>query len=367
MFIKLLKLKNFRNYEELNICFDKGINFLSGLNGEGKTNILEAISLLSLGKSFVTSNEKECVRINKEFSKINSIIERKNNLEIEIVISEQGKKILINNNEIKRLSEMSGNVYVITFSPKDVSFYKESAVRRRKFIDSSLSMLSPAYLSCISIYKKLIKERNSLLKQDVDFTLLKVIDEQLAPLEFEIIKMRYKFINELNNSIKKLYEKFNINNTEVNLSYLSTVPYDVNKEKCIKNILQQLEESYSTDLSRKNTSKGIHHEDVEFFYKGTNIALTGSQGQNRIATLILKIALADLIKEKFLEEPILLLDDVLSELDENHQRLLGSVLKDYSQSFITGTEIPATIDVDTEFIVSNHSIRRNEKWMKKKF
>lgn len=359
MYIKSLKLTNFRSYENLDVEFSKGINFFKGLNGEGKTNVLEAISLLSLGKSFVTSEEKECIRIPKDYTKINSIIEKNISMDFDITISNVGKRISINKKELKRLSEMAGKVYIVTFSPEDVTFYKGSTLKRRKFIDTSLSMLSPAYLSCLTLFKKLIKDRNSLLKQDVDFTLLKVIDEQIAPLEYEIMKMRTKFINELNKSIKKIYEKMNISLDGINLSYLSVVPFKENKEECIKDILQQIKDDYPNDVKRKVTTRGIHHEDIEFSYKGTNIALTGSQGQNRIASLVLKIALADLIKEKYKEEPVLLLDDVLSELDELHQNALGNLLKDYTQSFLTGTEIPSTIKVDAEFIVSNHSIRRN--------
>lgn len=358
MFIKSLTLKNFRCYENLSLDFSQGINFFTGSNGEGKTNIIEAISLLSLGKSFVTSDEKECIEIFKDYTKIESIIDRGHLLKIEMCISQEGKKVSINNKELNKLSEMAGNVYIVTFAPNDVNFYKGSTANRRKFIDVSLSMLSPAYLSCISLFKKLLKDRNALLKQDIDFTLLKVIDEQLAPLEYEIVKMRTKFIKQLNVSLKRVYEKLNIDAGIMNLEYLSVIPFVEDKKEFVNKLIFQMKDDYANDIKRKSTTRGIHHEDINFIFRGTNIALTGSQGQNRIASLALKVALADLIKEKYKEEPILLLDDVLSELDNNHQEALGNLLKDYKQTFLTGTEVPSNIIVDAEFNVLNHAVRR---------
>ena len=358
MFIEKLTLTNFRCYESLSLDFSQGINFFTGLNGEGKTNIIEAISLLALGKSFVTSDEKECIEIFKDYTKVESIIDRGYPLRIEMIISQEGKKVSLNGKELNKLSEMSGNVYIVTFAPTDVNFYKGSTVNRRKFIDVSLSMLSPAYLSCISLFRRLLKDRNALLKQEVDFTLLKVIDEQIAPLEYEIVKMRTKFIKELNVSLKKVYEKLGIDTGIMNLEYLSVIPFVEDKKEFISKIIFQMKDDYANDIKRKSTTRGIHHEDIKFIFRGTDIALTGSQGQNRIASLALKIALANLIKEKYKEEPILLLDDVLSELDSTHQEALGNLLKDYKQVFLTGTEVPLNIKVDAEFVVSNHSVRR---------
>ena len=254
---------------------------------------------------------------------------------------------------------MSGKVYIVTFDPNDVYFYKGSSLERRKFIDISLSMLSPAYLSCISLFRKLLKNRNLLLKEnEVNEKLIEVINEQIAPVEYEIVKMRTKFINEMNKSILKIYNKLSIPAEDSKLVYKTEIPYFDEKEKFIKEVIMNFKRDYEVDIKRKSTSRGIHHDDVNFFFRGNNIASTGSQGQNRIASLILKLSLADLIKEKYKEEPILLLDDVLSELDIKHQEKLGILLNEYTQAFITGTEIPNVIKNVNEYEVSNHSMRR---------
>lgn len=357
MIIKKLELFTFRSYEYLNIDFDEKINFLTGINGAGKTNILEAISLLSFGKSFVTSQENNCIAFNHEFAKIVSEIESNKVNKMSIVISNEGKKITINNQDIKKISSMATKILTVTFAPKDVRIFKDSPSERRKFVDISLSMLSLSYFSNLSLYKELLKRRNLLLKQEFDLIHLQAIDEQIIPISYEIIKTRKYFIKKLNEKLKEIYNYFKMNE-KVKIEYVSFIDFEEEKQKFIEKMNLLLKDNYEADIKRKSSTIGIHRDDIVFLLSGNNIAIAGSQGQNRIASLAIKLALAKIIEEYAKEKPVLLLDDVLSELDENFQSKLGELLLTMGQVFITGTEIPKTIKNFTEYIVSNHTLRR---------
>ncbi len=357
MIIKNLKLFTFRSYEYLDVDFDSKINFLTGINGAGKTNVLEAISLLSFGKSFVTSQENNCIAFNHEFAKINANVEANKVNRMSIVISNEGKKISINDQDIKKISSMATKILTVTFAPKDVRIFKDSPSERRKFIDVSLSMLSLSYISNLSLYKELLKRRNLLLKQEFDLIHIEAIDTQIIPISYEIIKARKIFINEINKKIKEIYDYFEMND-EVKMEYISFMEFEEDKQSFIKKMNLLLKDNYEADIKRKSSTIGIHHDDIVFMLNGNNIAIAGSQGQNRIASLVIKLALARIIEEYVKEKPVLLLDDVLSELDENFQSKLGNLLSNMGQVFITGTEVPKTIKDCTEYIVSNHTLRR---------
>ena len=354
MWIKKLQLNDFRNYPSLDISFNEGINFLVGINGAGKTNILEAISILSSGKSFVTSDEKNCIAIGKEFAILKATYQKDKERSIKIILSKEGKKIEKDLKEVHKLSEMIGSILSITFSPKDVRFFIDAPQDRRKFVDYSLSIIEPYYLSLISQYRELLKNRNALLKRECDVNLLDVIEEQMIPLQKEIILKRRKFIDDLEKEMKNLYSYFK--EGEISLLYKNSTLSYVDSLNFISLMKKDYEESRKQDLLRGSTGIGIHKDDMRFIFKGNDIALHGSRGQNRIASLILKIALAQIIKNKK-DTPLLLLDDVLSELDVIHIEKLKELLKSY-QVFITGTEVPYQFREANIFEISCHQVKR---------
>lgn len=336
MWIKKLQLNDFRNYPSLNISFDEEINFLVGENGVGKTNILEAISILSSGKSFVTSEEKNCIAQGKEFAKLVAIYQQERERSIKIVLSKEGKKIEKEHKEVHKLSQIVGSILTVTFSPKDVRFFIDAPQEKRKFIDYSLSMLEPYYLSLLSQYRELLKNRNALLKNSSDINLFYVVEEQMIPLQKEITLKRRQFIHDLEKEMNDLYKYFD--EEDIKLQYRNMMLDFVDNNNFVSLMKEKYEESRKQDIIRGSTSLGIHKDDMRLIYKGNDIAIHGSRGQNRIASLLLKIALARFFKKRS-ETPILLLDDVFSELDAMHIEKISELLKTY-QVFITGTEVP---------------------------
>lgn len=335
MIIESLKLNNFRNFETLNIRFNKGINFLYGKNGSGKTNIVEAIYFFYLTKSFRTSNYSQLIKFNNEFSVINGIFnERLMKYKIDIQISKNGKIILVNNKNITKISELSNLINIIYFIPKEVNLFKESPKARRSFLDLSISKFDKDYLSNLQNYEKVLKERNDLLKQEnFDDNLLKIYDEQMATFSFYIYKIRKKYISKLNNHLSKIYTKISGNNEKVTLHY---VPY-INESE---NYLSVFKEKYSSNLENdkkyQRTTEGIHLEDIYLTLNDKNLSYFGSQGENRTAILALKLTPYFLIEDEN-KKPIIILDDVLSELDSARKLKFIDFLKDFKQVFITST------------------------------
>ncbi len=361
MEIKKLKLTNFRNYNSLTVEFSPFINFISGDNGEGKTNILEAISILSLGKSFVTSQEINCIKIQEEYAYIEAEINSDKVKKINFVISPLGKKVTLNGKEIKRISELSSKCLTVTFSPKDVRIFKDSPLERRKFINLSLSMLSKTYMNLLKQYNEFIKKRNLLLKQEIDWLYILTLDEQIAPLSYEIVKIRTEFMKNLEMKVKQIYKYFALDESEISLYYKTFIPFESEKKEYVKKFLEIIKQNYESDLKRKSSSKGIHYDDFTFLLNGNDISIIGSQGQNRIASLALKLGLASLVENISNDKPILLLDDVLSELDDYHQQKLVEILKNLGQIFISGNEVNKTFENCVEYKVSNHEVRRITK------
>lgn len=356
MIISKLKLTNFRNYSNCYIEFNKGINNITGINGSGKTNIVEAINYLTLGKSFKTSDDKTLIKFDEEYAKIEIELFKKEKINLKAVISKEGKKISYNDIELKKLSALSGKLITILFTPEDASFFKDSPLSRRKFLDINISNINNDYLKELLLYKNLLKERNALLKQEnVDSVYLSVIENRMVDPQFKIIQHRKKIINDLNKILKNDYKKIDDEEVELKIKY-HTFSNDDNYESFKENLLNKYKENFEQDLKRKSTSIGIHHDDIEMYRNGREINLYGSQGQNRIAVLALKISMLDLLKERIHDEPIVILDDVLSELDKEHQTKLIECLKEFEQVFITCAkdeidEIDSTIYVVKDNLV----------------
>ena len=327
MYLERLAVINFRNYKQLDVKFNKGINYIVGNNGVGKTNLLEAIYYLSNLESFRSNEDKNLINEFKGQFRLESIVD---GIDYRLTIASGFKELQIDGIEYKKYREYLGNVNVIEFVPMQVYLFKDSPKDRRKFIDKELSKINKDYLEKLLVYNKLIKQRNELLKTSDTYKekLFEVIDEKLAELQTYIIDERKKFLTELENNLKEINIEF-----DIKLKYDSFIS-DVSKE----NILKKYKEVYQKDKEKMVTSIGIHRDDFTMYINNIEIANYASQGEQRYCVLFLKLALAKLIKEKINKDPIIILDDVFSELDESRKIKVYEILKEYEQVFISGCQ-----------------------------
>lgn len=339
MYINNLKLKNFRNYDNTDISFNKGVNVLTGDNAQGKTNILESIYYCSLGKSHRTNKDKELIEWNKEFSYINIHVEKERiDKKIEIKIFKEGKKgIKVNSVPISRISDLIGSFNCVIFSPEDLKIVKDSPAFRRKFIDIELCKLSKRYYFNLVSYQKVLSERNYFLRRSKKFdeNLISVYDEQLSKYGSFIISERLRYIDDLNRFGSKIH--YDISNSKENINFEYIMPFK-NDENIEISILNELKMNWEKDFERKTTSIGPHKDDISIKINGKDTRLYGSQGQQRTSILTIKFASLQIIKDRTGEYPVLLLDDVLSELDLSRQKYVLKSIKNV-QTIITVTGI----------------------------
>ncbi|MCH3965482.1 MAG: DNA replication/repair protein RecF [Clostridium sp.] len=339
MYIKYLQLINFRNYRELNIELNQNMNIFIGDNAQGKTNILESIYYFSIGKSFRTNKDKELINWNGKEAYIKSYIVRNGlNKKIEIKIFKEGKKgININSIKVNKLSDLMGIFNVVMFSPEDLKIVKESPVFRRKFLDMELCKLSRKYYFNLIQYNKVLNERNALLKKlnYNDKSILDIYDEQLSKYGEVIIAFRNKYISELNQKGKIIHFDITSGIEKIEFKYMTSV---IDLSHIRKNLLCDLVKNRENDIEKRNTSSGPHRDDFNISINGVDVRNYGSQGQQRTSVLTIKFASLEIIKDKTGEYPVLLLDDVLSELDKSRQKYILSSIKKF-QTFITCTGI----------------------------
>lgn len=338
MYIKEIELKNFRNYENLKINFNQNLNFIIGKNAQGKTNLLESIFICSMGKSFRTSKDSEMIKFGKDFSRV-TLCAQKQFFEtvIDITLKSEGKKFVkVDGINILKTSQLLENVYIVVFSPEDLKIVKDEPEKRRKFIDRELSVLRPAYFDSLSKYKKVIIQRNNYLKEKIiDPAVLDIWDTQLSHYGADIMKMRKEFTEKLNIISSRIHSGITDGKEKSRLEYEPNVKITVDIQK---NLYDAIKKSYDNDIRLRTTTRGPHRDDITFYIDEINVRNFGSQGQQRTAALSLKLAELDLIKEETGEEAVLLLDDVMSELDNNRQKFLIETLS-ANQIFITSTEI----------------------------
>ena len=335
MIVKNLTLKNFRNHHYLTYEFQKGINLIVGPNGVGKTNIVEAIYYLSLVRSFRTPDEPNLIQKGKESGEISSVINEGDVIrKIKVNLSKEGRRVLLNNKPVSKLSDLAKCVNVVLFEPKDVLLFRGLPKARRNFLDINISKRSPVYLDAISRYEKFLKERNELLKRDnPDKTLLETTTDLLVKLSAPIVSYRQMYVKDINDILIKITRALTGEEEKIEIHYTPFVPYDKDFQKNAKDAFIKGLES---DLKRKATSIGVHREDFSVSLNGRDIAMFGSQGENRLVALALKLSPYFLIEDKD-KRPIVVLDDVLSELDQNHQERLIKFLRKFEQVFITST------------------------------
>ena len=334
MVIETLELSNFRNYDTLFIELDSGINIFYGDNAQGKTNILESIYLCGTTKSHRGSKDKEMIQFQKEESHIRmSVVKKEIPCRIDMHLKRnKAKGIAINGVPIKKASELFGMVNMVFFSPEDLNIIKDGPSERRKFIDIELCQLNKVYLSELSSYQHVLNQRNKLLK-DISFSpdlrsTLDVWDEQLIHYGERIIFEREQFIEELNHIILDIHKNLTGEKEILNISYEPNVSSE--------NFAALLKENREKDLKFKLTSTGPHRDDMCVTVNGIDIRKYGSQGQQRTAALSLKLSEIYLVKKRIKDTPVLLLDDVLSELDSSRQNYLLKSIYDI-QTLITCT------------------------------
>ncbi|MEJ8555362.1 DNA replication/repair protein RecF [Tepidibacter sp. Z1-5] len=342
MYLKSIKLINYRNYDQLYLDFDKRINLLLGKNGQGKTNILEAIYLMSIGKSFRTNKDKELIRFNSENTYIGGIFSKRNDDNIiELVIGNNIKKgVKVNKVSIDKIMQLLGNLNVVIFSPEDLKLVKDGPKERRKFIDREISQIIPLYYNYISNYNKILIQRNKLLKSNyLDESLLDIYDEKLSENARYIYLYRRDFIKKIELLSKKIHKNLTSDLEELKIEYVNQIQVsgDDDLETLKNKFLKKIRSSRNLDKQYRTTKIGPHRDDISIFINSLDVRLYGSQGQQRTASISLKLSEIELIKEETSEYPILLLDDIFSELDQRRQRLLIEEFEDI-QIFITSAE-----------------------------
>jgi len=360
MIVKNLILRNFRNYDYAKVEFDPKLNVIVGENAAGKTNLVEAIYFLSLARSFRTAETSDLIKNKRQFSQIEAQVEQDTiNKDIVALMTSSSKKFICNEKPIRKLSDLSKLINVIVFEPKDTLMFSDSPLVRRNFLDINLSKKSPIYLENLMMFEKLLKERNAILKKDIiDKIQLNVVTEQMIDVEETICKYRAAYINEINNVLSKLITKLKGEKENAEMIYLPFMKLD---DKFKSSCARAYEHNVESDIKHKMTQIGIHREDFKMMLNGKDITEQGSQGENRIAAIALKVAPYFLIEDKA-KKPIVILDDVMSELDDEHKkRLLTFVREDLEQVFITATK--TNIKDASIYEVSNHIVtRRNSKW-----
>lgn len=336
MFIKSLKLKDYRNYDLLNLEFDKATNIFYGDNAQGKTNILEAVYLSGTTKSHRSSKDRDLIRFQCEESHIETIVV-KNGVPYQIDMhlkKNSPKGIAINRIPIKKATELFGLMNFVFFSPEDLNIIKNGPSERRRFMDLELSQLDKLYLKDLTSYNRIVNQRNKLLK-DASFQpslldTLDIWDMQLISYGKKIISRRKQFIQEVNEIIEEVHSKLTGGKEKIILSYESGCGTLSLEEAVLRN--------RERDIKMKSTSAGPHRDDICFRIGDIDIRRFGSQGQQRTAALSLKLSEIELVKKIIKDTPVLLLDDVLSELDKNRQNYLLDSIHDI-QTLITCTGV----------------------------
>ena len=334
MIIKSIQLSNFRNYEKLDISFDSETNIIYGDNAQGKTNLLEAAYWSGTTKSHKGSKDKEMIRFGEDEAHIRTIVE-KNDKEyrIDMHLRKNGAKgVAINKMPIKKASELFGILNIVFFSPEDLNIIKNGPAERRRFIDLELCQLDKIYLSNLSKYNKTLVQRNRLLK-DIAYRpdlidTLQVWDMQLLEYGRHVIKKRREFVNELNEIIQDIHSNISGGREKLILKYEPSIDDIFFEDELLK--------ARSRDLKLCQTTVGPHRDDMLFSVDGVDIRKYGSQGQQRTSALSLKLSEISLVKKNINSTPVLLLDDVLSELAGNRQNYLLNSLSD-TQTIITCT------------------------------
>ena len=344
MWINKIKINNFRNYNNEEINLKENVNIFYGENAQGKTNIIEAIFLCSMGKSFRTKKDKEMIKLDSENSTI-EIEYKKSDRDGKIKINLANKKsVFVNGVRLKKLSELLGNINVVIFTPDDINILKGGPQNRRRFLDIMISQLKPNYMHNLNLYLKTLEQRNNYLRQireeNKSEELLEIWDEKLAEYAININRYRNEFIEKIKNKIKNIHSEITDKKEEIEIEYISECN---NKEEYL-NLLKQRRK---LDIIKGFTTKGVHRDDFVIYINKKQLDIYGSQGQHRTAILSLKLSELNIIYDEIEEYPILLLDDFMSELDKKRREHFLEKIHN-TQVIITCTD---KIDIENQNIL----------------
>lgn len=347
MNIERLQLTNYRNYETLTLDFSPKINVFIGENAQGKTNVMESIYVLAMAKSHRTSNDKELIRWEADYGKIEGVVEKRYGaMPIELTISKKGKKGKINHLEQSKLSNYIGQMNVVMFAPEDLNVVKGSPQIRRRFIDMEIGQISPVYLHDLLHFQKILKQRNHLLKSNqgrmpANDVMFDIYTEQYVQAAVSIIRKRFQFMELLQEWAEPIHFGISRGLEKLQIQYMpvSGMQADWTSEQMEAHLLQKLADAKQREYDRGVTLVGPHRDDLQFLVNGYDVQTYGSQGQQRTTALSLKLAEIELIKQETKEAPILLLDDVLSELDDYRQSHLLNTIQGEVQTFVTTTSV----------------------------
>nr|WP_263323979.1 DNA replication/repair protein RecF [Neobacillus sp. Marseille-Q6967] len=347
MYIEQLALKNYRNYDSLSVEFENKVNVILGENAQGKTNVMESIYVLAMAKSHRTSNDKDLIRWDQEYAKIEGRVQKSHSsLPLQLIISKKGKKAKCNHIEQQKLSQYVGNMNVVMFAPEDLNLVKGSPQVRRRFIDMEIGQVSPVYLHDMSQYQKILQQRNHFLKmmqikKQTDQTMLEILTEQFIDMAVKIVMKRFEFLKLLEKWAKPIHQGISRGLESLEITYKPSV--DVLEDQDLSKMKTSFEEKFSKvrlrEIERGTTLFGPHRDDLLFFVNGRDVSIFGSQGQQRTTALSVKLAEIELIHSEIREYPILLLDDVLSELDDYRQSHLLNTIQGKVQTFVTTTSV----------------------------
>lgn len=367
MRIKSLKLLNFRNYKELNLDFSEGINIFIGENGVGKTNILEAIYVLSLTKSNRYGTNSDLINHQEESTSLIGKVDYLDYLKIyQVDISKNSKKVYINNHEIKRITDYISNFCVTTFMPSDIDIIKGSPSTRRNLLNIQIGELYNNYLKYVNEYNSLLKIRNDYLKKlningNMDFKYLEVIDQKMIEISLKIYYFRYFYVSEINKIIPIVFKKItNISNLQ--LEYVNNLNLETYDEEKIKDLLKnKFKKNLNKEIILGMTLSGVHRDDLIFKINGYDAKIYASEGQQKMIVIAYKISELLLFKKIKKEYPVLLLDDVFSEIDVKKRNNIIKYLKSDIQVIITTNDIlnidKSLVDEAKIFKIKNGNIR----------
>ncbi|MDQ0257558.1 DNA replication and repair protein RecF [Evansella vedderi] len=348
MFIKQITLRDYRNYDHLALNFENKVNVIIGENAQGKTNLMEAIYVLAMAKSHRTPKDKELIRWDQSFAKVKGHLENRNGpLDMEVVFSHKGKKVKLNKLEKKRLSEYIGTCNMVMFAPEDLNLVKGSPQLRRRFLDMEMGQINSVYLYHLSQYHRVLKQRNQWLKdvlqkkQKQDNTMLDVITDQLIQSACQVLQKRFAFVKKLETWAKPIHKEISRGKESLEVKYIPSIHVSDDMDLSTMRIVveEEFQRLRDRELKRGTTLAGPHRDDLQFVVNNKDIQVFGSQGQQRTTALSIKLAEIELIYEKMGEYPILLLDDVLSELDDYRQSHLLNTIQGKVQTFVTTTSV----------------------------
>lgn len=369
MYLERLSLKHYRNYESLMVDFESGINILMGENAQGKTNLLESIYMLSVARSHRAAQEKECIAFGAKEACIHAQVcssSRAFNVACQLTV--QGKKFSINGLEQEKISDYLGVLPSVLFTPEDVLLVKGAPQLRRRFLNIALGQMYPKYIHTLKAYQHLLKQRNAYLKEayrqkTFDDLYFSVLSEQFSALAGELIWYHLAFISQIQEKLYRIQDHLSLTQDHVTIAYQTCV--DLSEAghvlDCQEAFLQQLKQQYQREKDQQRSLLGPHRDDLQFLLNDQPLQYFGSQGQQRTVVLALKLAEREVMQAHLKDYPILLLDDVFSELDEHRQEQLVDYVLSQGQTFITtntGTKLPKQLDQQCIFNVSRGTIEK---------